>query len=338
MKDRKIILIIALIICTLAGCGKKSYFSSDIPEADIPVCRFDSALLSLPLDTAGMREGVARLWAEYPEKMDYFVEDIMGVYLSDTDAVVDNLINFLTDTVYGFKGTNEREKEIFADIRGIRHQINVAFGRIHYLYPDWEMPEITLLVSGFHAGLSMWENHIYVGADMYLGSDYELYNKVVYNYQKQTMRKECIPTDCVTAYLFRNLPYTSDKNRLLDNMLYRGKIMYLSHLLMPDEEAWETMGYTKEQWDWCVRNEKNIWRLMMDKQDLYKSEHTLMTDYLNDGPFTSAISQDSPARLGTWIGWRITEAYIKANPEVSIQQLMAEGNAQKILEESRYRP
>lgn len=173
---------------------------------------------------------------------------------------------------------------------------------------------------------------------MYLGSDYPYYNQVVYNYQKQTMRKECIPVDVISAFLFRTLPYTSTKSRLLDQMIYRGKIMYLTAQIFDDQPEYEVMGWTKEQWNWCVHNERAIWHLVMDKRDLFKTESLVLTSYLNDGPFTSEVSQDSPGRLGIWLGWRIVESYMAHNESVTLQDLMAEGDAQKILEQSYYKP
>ena len=78
--------------------------------------------------------------------------------------------------------------------------------------------------------------------------------------------------------------------------------------------------------------------MMMDKHDLFKSETLVLTSYLNDGPFTSEISQDAPSRLGTWIGWQITKSYMNNNTQVSLQQLIANHDAQDILEKSNYRP
>jgi uncharacterized protein YjaZ len=64
----------------------------------------------------------------------------------------------------------------------------------------------------------------------------------------------------------------------------------------------------------------------------------VLTSYLNDGPFTAEISQEAPGRIGIWVGWRIVDSYMRHHPEVSIQQLMAESDAQKILEYSYYKP
>ena len=227
---------------------------------------------------------------------------------------------------------------MFADIQDIQRELDGAFTRLCYLYPDIDIPTVCLFVSGFNASIYFADDLIAVGADMYLGSDYEYYNRVVYDYQKQTMRKECIPADVVSAYLFRLLPYTGTKSRLLDQMLYRGKVLYLLSQLFPQLPDYEVMGYTEAQWQWCEKNERAIWHLMMDKRDLFKTEALLLTSYLNDGPFTLEVSQDSPGRLGTWMGWRIAESYMEHNTEVTLQQLMAEGDAQKILEQSFYKP
>ena len=152
------------------------------------------------------------------------------------------------------------------------------------------------------------------------------------------MRKECIPVDVVSAYLFHTLLYTSKQNRLLDQMIYRGKIMYLTAQIYDELPGYEVMGWTKEQWDWCVKNEREIWHLVMDKRDLFKTESLVISSYLNDGPFTLEVSQESPGRLGIWLGWRIVESFMEHNENVSLQELMAEGDAQKILEQSFYKP
>ncbi len=302
----------------------------------VEIVRFDSALLGVQTDD--IEQDIRRLYTEYPEFMPMFVEDILGIPATDTAYLAVALPQFLEDTTYGFRQTNLREKQLFADVSDIQHSLDDAFTRISYLYPDMQVPEIYLFISGFNASIYFLEDAIAVGADMYLGSDYEYYNRVVYDYQKQTMRKECIPADVVSAYLFRNLPYTSTKSRLLDQMIYRGKVMYLLSVLFPTLPDYEVMGYTKQQWEWCEKNERAIWHLMMDKRDLFKTESVVLTSYLNEGPFTAEVSQDSPGRLGTWIGWRIAESYMVHNQDVTLQQLMAEPDAQKILEESFYKP
>ena len=333
-------LVSIMLSLLLAGCQKgREYWPKEIAPQDVQIVRFDNALMNLQCDNAqGTLEDIRVLYDEYPAFMPLWVEDILGIPSGDTAFLVQQLPLFLTDTTYGFKATNAREKTLFADVSDIENELSTAFARICWLYPETDIPALYLFVSGFQTPICFGDDLIGIGGDMYLGSDYEYYNRVVYDYQKQTMRKACIPVDVISAFLFRTIPYTSTKSRLLDQMIYRGKVMYLTAQIFDALPGYEVMGWTKEQWDWCVRNEREIWHLVMDKRDLFKTESLVLTGYLNDGPFTSEVSQDAPGRLGIWLGWRIVESYMEHNESVSLQDLMAEGDAQKILELSFYKP
>ena len=341
LKERmmKRLIFVLINVLALTACHRgRNYFprESEMEAQYMDIVRFDKALLNVHDSTVA--QDIRVLYAEFPMFMPIWVEDILGIAPSDTAYLEQALPQFLNDTLYGFKQTNAREQELFADISAIQSSINQAFTRIHFLYPNWQFPTLYMFISGFNASIYFHEELMGIGADMYLGSDYEYYNRVVYDYQKRTMRPECIPVDVVSAYLFHVLPYTSTRSRLLDQMLYRGKIMYLTSQLFSELPEYEVMGYTKEQWNWCVRNERAIWHLLMDKRDLFKTEHIILASYLNDGPFTSEISQEAPARLGIWLGWRIAQSYMEHNTSVTLQELMAEGDAQKILEYSYYKP
>ena len=326
-----------LCILFLTACHKgRSYFPKQMEPQQVEIVRFDRALMNV--QPATVAQDIRVLYDEYPVFMPLWVEDILGIPSADTAYLEQQLPLFLNDTLYGFQQTNAREQQLFADINALQTSLNKAFTRLCWLWPETDIPTVYLFISGFQTPVYFADELIGVGADMYLGSDYEYYNRVVYDYQKQTMRPECIPVDVVSAYLFRTLPYTSTKSRLLDQMLYRGKVMYLVSCLFDELPGYEIMGWTKEQWDWCVRNEQGIWHLVMDKRDLFKTESLVLTNYLNDGPFTSEVSQDSPGRLGIWLGWRIAESYMEHNETVTLQQLIAEPDAQKILEDSYYKP
>lgn len=339
MKPRNYIFLLFLTLLWSCHTGRH-YFPKYTTPAEVNIVRFDKSILNLETvtDSLAMRASVEKLYQQYPDFMPVWVEDVLGIPMEDTAYLCQVVPQFLHDTVYGFQTTNAKCAEEFADIEDIHSELADAFGRLQTFYPA-SVPTLFFFISGFNSSiLGVPEDDIAVGIDMYLGSDYEYYNRVVYEYQKQTMRKECIPVDVMSYFLFTHLPFNSEKNRLLENMLYRGKIMFIVSLLFPRETPWEVAGYTQKQWDWCIDNERAIWGLMMDKKDLYKTDPLVMTSYLNDGPFTAEISQQSPGRLGTWVGWRIVESYMEHHPEVSLVDLLKESDAQKILEQSYYKP
>ena len=337
MIKRNNILCIAMLAWLLCGCGNKyQYIPRDIEAVEVEIVRFDSAQLAVRTDS--VKQDIEQLYADYEGFMPMYVEGILRIPTEDTAYLCEMYAQFLTDTVMGFAQTNALSQELFADITDLQHSLNTGFSRLHYLYPEWEIPTLYLFVSGFNSSVMYYEDIMGVGVDMYLGSEYPYYNQVVYNYQKQTMRKECVAGDVLSMYLAYNIPYNSKYNRLLEQMIFRGKQLFLLSQLLPEEPAWEVIGYSKEQWDWCETYEQAIWNRIMEKRDLFKTESNVRVSYLNEGPFTAEISQESPGRLGIWVGWRIVDSYMRNNEHVTIQELMSEGDAQKILEQSFYKP
>ncbi len=332
---RKSILIILTIV--LCGCGNQyQYIPKDIEPVDVEIVRFDRAQLSVRPDSVSV--DIHQLYADYETFMPMFVEGVLGLPTEDTAYLCEMYARFLTDTVMGFAQTNALVQEKFVNVDSLQETLNMAFARLHYLYPEWDIPKVYLFVSGFNSSVIYYENIMGVGVDMYLGSDYPYYNQVVYDYQKQTMRKECIAGDLLSMYLAYNIPYNSKYNRLLEQMIFRGKQMFLLSQLLPHEPTWEIIGYSKEQWDWCVQYEQAIWNRIMEKRDLFKTESSVLSSYMNDGPFTAEVTQESPGRLGLWMGWRIVDSYMRNNKDVSLLELMNSNDAQKILEQSFYKP
>ena len=63
----------------------------------------------------------------------------------------------------------------------------------------------------------------------------------------------------------------------------------------------------------------------------------LQKNYVQDGPKTEEMGDDSPGYIGLFIGWRIVEKYMDENPKVTLEQLM-QTDPRKIFEESKYKP
>ena len=59
-----------------------------------------------------------------------------------------------------------------------------------------------------------------------------------------------------------------------------------------------------------------------------------------EAPFTPGLGEknDASPKLALWTGWQIVSQYMEKHPEVTLTQLMADNDAQKILNESKYRP
>ena len=173
--------IVYIVLCTLVlwGCknedSKRSYWSEKMEPQQVEIVRFDKALLKA--QEGHLEDNVRALYENFPEFMPFWVESMLGIPSSDTTYLLEALPKYLNDTIYGFKRTNQLEQELFADISDIQTSLNKAFTRIKYLYPQYQVPVIYLMPSIFVTNLYATPDFIAVGADMYLGSDYDVYDK-----------------------------------------------------------------------------------------------------------------------------------------------------------------
>ena len=337
MKNRnQIIAFICGLIVLASSCTKSSRFEIDTHKNryEVKIHRFDKDLLAT--DVKNIKPAVKNLTDKYPEFMNSFIDNVLDTTSTDTAAICNLFHDFLTDKT--FTPVNKKAKESYVEISDIETKISNAYTYIHFYFPEVQLPEIYFFVSGFNRQIMMNDKFIGIGTDFYLGSDFPLYKNLTYQYMLNSMNRENLAPDLVSATLFRMFIMNSEQDRLLDNMLFRGKIMYLLSVFMPEEEPQTLMGYTTEQWKWSEKYEKQVWTAIIDQKHLFSTDIQIINKYMNDAPFTAPISQDSPGRMGTFIGWQIITSYMNKNNKVSLKNLMDEENYQKILEASGYKP
>jgi hypothetical protein len=71
---------------------------------------------------------------------------------------------------------------------------------------------------------------------------------------------------------------------------------------------------------------------------LYSKDYQTQTKLIQDGPFTTGFGNESPSRLGVFIGWEIVVAYLKNNPDVTLEEVLKMTDSQKLLQNSGYKP
>ena len=299
----------------------------------VDIKRIDKQIISM--DTSQVLSVLNALSAEYPEFYENYV-DVWEMEASDTLEICGLFREFLSDSLQ--RAVHADVLKTFGDVSDIEDKISKGYTYIKHYFPEIKLPDIYFFVGGFNRSLIAGSDFLAIGTDLYLGRDYSLYKSLTYDYLTYNMDPEGIPVDIISTVITRAYRFDPDKDRLIDNILYRGKMLYLLSTFMPDETKQNIIGYSSEQWDWSEAHEKQIWARMIEQKHLFSSELPLVRKYINDAPFTAPISQDSPGRLGTWIGWQIVESYMNKNKDVSLRQLLEMNDYQKLLEASGYRP
>ena len=326
-----LLILFAFVACT----GEKRKADTSDSDLEVKIGRFDQDFWAMKGQDIPV--ALAHLDSLYPDLLPIYLQRVVEFGTVDDSLIVVTLQHFFADTSVVHLYSDALAA--YGNVESIERDLTQAFRRANYFFPDKETPKFYMHVSGLNQSVVVGDGFLSLSSDTYLGTDYPLYEKVgIYGYLRQNMSPEKVVPDYVVAWLTSEFPFVSYSGELLEEILYRGKILYLASVLLPDEEESLLMGYTPEQWSWCQKNESNMWLTMIQGKHLFSHDGMMRVKYLNDAPFTSLFSQESPGRAGVYIGWQIIESYMKAHPDVSPLDLMRSVNAAYILQQSGYNP
>ena len=309
-----------LMVVVLFSCDKKSKAEKAIeetPPVSLKVYRFDKAFFETPPNE------LPNLKAEYPF---FFPEGA-------------------PDKVWTDKMENPQWKELYQEVEKKysnfgkqTSEIEELFKHIKYYYPTATMPKVYAVIAemDYNTKAIYANDKLIISLELYLGKDHKFYDQA--KYIKQNFEERQMMPDIVTSFSLGKIPPPTEKT-LLGEMIYYGKQLYLKDQLLPEYNDAEKIGYLPEQITWCQENESYIWRYFIEKELLYSSDSKLPNRFTNLAPFSKfylEIDNESPGRVGQWIGLQIVRSFMQNN-EFSMQDML-KMNAKELFEKSKYKP
>jgi gliding motility-associated lipoprotein GldB len=216
--------------------------------------------------------------------------------------------------------------------------IEELFKHLKYYFPKTITPKVyTVIAEMDYNNKAIYANDkLIISLELYLGKDVKFYQFP--DYLRQNFEERQMMPDVVSSFSFRKIPLPKDKT-LLSNMIFYGKELYLKDVLLPDYTDAEKIGYQPEQIIWCQENESYMWRFFIDENLLFDSDSKLNNRFINLAPFSKfylEIDNESPGRVGQWIGWQIVRSFMKNN-DVSLQDML-KMDTKELFEKSKYKP
>lgn len=315
----------AFFICSLvvflASCDKKSKVEKEVEEIplEIKVERFDKVFFESPVSE------LPKIKKMYPEFFPQGVED---------QVWIEKMTNPLWKELY-----SEVQKN-FGDFGPEKIAIEDVFRHAKYYFPETQIPEVITVISemDYNNKVIYTGDLLLISLELYLGKDHKYYQSEFPAYIRQNFEKNQMMPDIVSAFTAGKVAEPGNKN-LLSQMIYSGKELYIKDLLLPETSDADKIGYTPEQIVWCLENEEYMWRYFVEGNLLYDSDSKLGNRFINRAPFSKfylEIDNESPGRIGTWVGWQIVRSFMKNN-EINIEQLL-QMDAVEIFNKSKYKP
>ena len=316
---KKYFILTILSSLALFSCDKKSKAEREIENIplDITVNRFDKAFFETkPQD-------LQKLKAQYP---------IFFPVGNDDSVWIEKMQNPLWRELYA-----EVEKK-YSDFSSQTTEIESLFKHIKHYFPETKTPKVYTVISemDYHNKVIYLNNMFVISLELYLGKEHKFYEFP--EYLKQNFESNQMLPDIVDAYSVSKIAPPSDET-LLAQMIYSGKKLYIKDVFLPNYSDANKIGYLEEQIAWCQENEGYMWRYFIEKKLLYDTDQKLIPRFINPAPFSKfylEIDNESPGRVGSWIGWQIVRSFIENN-DVTIQQVL-QMDAKEIFEKSKYKP
>jgi hypothetical protein len=303
---------------------------SGVKTEPVKIGRFEKDLFQTPLNLPFLN-------SKYGDFYRGFVETTLCPNGIDDPACPMGIRSFVNDK--DVRSAYSDCEKAFPSMEGLEEKLTNVFRHFHYYFPARQLPKVNTMMSYFNYSMLRLDKSIGIGLEMYLGKDCDYYNRLEYpKYKTVTMSKEYMLPDFVKAWMIVEFEDKNLKADFLTRIVTEGKIAYLVDAMLPRMDDTLKMGYSLSQLNWCRQNEGHIWSFFIKRKILYSTDYQEITQFTNVGPFTTGFSKESPARTGSWIGLQIVRSYMLKNKNVTLAQLMAEKDAQKLLAAASYRP
>ncbi len=329
-------LVLLLLLPAIVLSCKNNSFRKDLSASKVTVSitRFEDMLFSA--DPSDIEKHIP-LW---DKELGIFFRHfcyITGIGSTENPEFPDRLKGFTSD--YHNYLIYKRAKEVFPDLNNLNTELNNAFSCYHHFFPDKPIPRVITYISGFNQSAITDDSLLAVGLDKYLGRNEELYRQVgIYNYLLTNMYPEKIASDCMAFWGETEFPFNDSINNLITNMIYRGRLLYFTNTLLPEQPDSVKWGFTGPDLEYFNSAEKAMWAFLVENKLLFNTDKLTINKYILEGPFTKDFGRGSPARAAVWIGYRIVESYMRKNPDLTLTRLMEEDDYMKILNQSAYNP
>lgn len=223
------------------------------------------------------------------------------------------------------------------DSERLKQELKTVLQSLDYYFPENDISDsvYTLIGDGdADQKIILTEEMILIAVDQYLGENSPYYS-LTPKYLRSQFNANHIGMD-LTKEFVGDLP---QGRRFVDHMVSYGKWIYLYQMLCRENTLSINLDYTEEQLAWARENEYEIWAYFVEENLLFSTDRNLVKRFLDPAPFSKfyrGFDNETPGRLGVYIGYEIVSSFMRNN-DVSLPQLLRK-SPQIVFEQSGFKP
>ena len=332
--------IAAIALCTtLFSCSTNKIPDVTNIKINITTDRFEKDFFDTT--TNNLLGYLKQLNSHSPSFVDNYLTKILNV---DPQWPADSAANYVNGFIKAYRPVYDSAEKIFSDFTPYQNEIKKGLQFVKYYFPKYNLPQkiITYIGPADGYGDILAEDALIIGLQHHLGKNNSLYKTALVQetyptYISSRFEPSYITVNCIKNIVNDMFPEKQDDKPMVDQMIEKGKRLYLTSKFLPATDEYKIMGYLPEQLKDSYAHEAVIWDMFIKNSFLQVTDKNIIKNYVDESPKTQELGEGAPGNIGSFAGWQIIKKYMQKKPATSVQELM-NLDTEIIFQEAKYKP
>ncbi|MEO5892677.1 MAG: hypothetical protein ABIQ31_20685 [Ferruginibacter sp.] len=285
---------------------------------------------------------IRRLQSANPAFTATYLNTILNV---DPSWPADTAASYVNGFIKAYRPIYDSAEKVFKDFADYENEIKKGSQLVKYYFPTYKLPEKIITYIGPADGygdILLTGEAFVVGLQHHLGKDFYLYKSALVQetypaYVSTRFEPAYIAVNCMNNIVNDLYPPKDDDLPLVNQMVEKGKRLYLLSSFLPGTEEYKLIGYTKKQVADAYTHEAVIWDMFVKNSYLQVTDKNIIKNYIGESPKTAELGEGAPGNIGSFAGWQIVKKYMLKNSATTLPQLI-KLDAEQIFQDAKYKP
>lgn len=304
------------------------------------------------IDTNQVAASLQALLKKYPDFLPDFTYNILGLDLDSLLMPGHPQAKAICMFIHDYQPIKDSAEVAYKDFSRQTESIRKGLQFVKYYFPRYRVPEsvITFIgpvnanfITSFGIqGDVLTTRSFGIGLQLHMGKDFSFYKSVEGQeqypaYISNNFDAAHIPVNCMKNIIDDMYPGQDAGKSLIEQIVDRGRRMYLLTKFLPFTPEYICIGYTDEQLKGCYKNEALIWNFFLNNEMLHTIDADIIKNYIGESPKTPELGDNAPGNIGTFAGLQIVKKFVEKYPGTTLAQLM-KMEPSDIYAQSKYKP
>jgi hypothetical protein len=308
-------------------------------KIELNTMRFEKDLFTI--DSSNYTANLDLLISKYPTFGENFLSTILN---TDPKWPADSAADYVHGFTTAYRHVYDTAEIVFKDFSQYEKEIKQGLQYVKYYFPAYKDRKRIITYIGPLDGYGdiLTDDDILVGLQHHLGKNFSLYKSTFVqetypDYISNRFEPDYISVNCMKNIVNDLYPEKMEDKPLVQQMVEKGKRLYILSKLLPKKEEYKLIGYTSEQLKAVYDHEVAVWNLFVQNGFLQTIDNNIIKNYIGEGPKTQELGEASPGNIGSFAGWQIVKKFMQKNTKTSLPELM-KTDAEIIFQQAKYKP